>query len=570
AVLKKIAEVRNSRQEPNLAITALEQAFDLAPDNATRADVEYLLGEALYDAGEKESAITHWKHALAAYTTEVGAHQSVARLVELDVTGIDELQRGIANSSVGNYALAIQAFPRYIAANETPGADVLYYAGMAYLRKGDPAGAQRNFDVLLQSYPKDKRIPDALYGKANAQMRQGSMAGALTTLRLLGKEYPNDTRASLGFWNAALLYDSAQNYPQAAATYSELVSSFPASTWAPPASFNAGVSYYLSQNYDKAKASWNTTLKNYPASEFADSAAYWLGKLARAQGDEKSALKFFQQATTPPRTYYSWRAFDALNQPAPPPSYTLDDYAIDDGPEARADMEQWIASWSGAPVSAQLPNAVLNDVNFKRGSEYASLARSLDARPQFLIVNQRFKDNAAALYALALYYKDNNYFSSSIDAAGRLSILSGRNETQQPRLLRQLLYPTYYADLIVPYAQQHGFDPALFFGLVRQESGFNPQSYSSAEARGLTQVIPGTADMIARALNVKNFEQSDLFKPYISILFGTYFLGTVLDYFDGNVYYALMGYNGGPGNARKWQKPDLDAAVESITLSESY
>jgi soluble lytic murein transglycosylase len=122
----------------------------------------------------------------------------------------------------------------------------------------------------------------------------------------------------------------------------------------------------------------------------------------------------------------------------------------------------------------------------------------------------------------------------------------------------------------VPYAQEHGFDPAIFFGLVRQESSFYPLSYSSAAARGLTQVIPGTGDLIARALKVDGFQQSDLFKPYVSVRFGTYYLGTVLKMFDGNPYYALGGYNGGPGNARKWQKPDLDVAVEQIHLPETH
>lgn len=570
AVLKKIAQVYHARGEPQLAAARLEEAFKIAPDDVTRANVEYLWGEALYAMQETDTAIQHWKHALAAYTLTPGAHQSVAKLVELDAPNINELQRGIANYGVGNYDLAIQAFRRYIAANDTPGAEVLYYAGLAYQRQGDYAGALRNLDVLLTSYPNDKRVPDALYAKAVSQARQGSPAAALTTLRQLLKLAPNDARIDDAYWNAALAYEGAGNYAQAAAAYTELAKNFPASSFAPFALFNGGVSYYLAQNFEQAKANWNAALQNYPASQHADSAAYWLGKLARAQGDEKNAAQFFQRATQPPRSYYSWRAFDALNQPAPPPSYDLSDYTIHDDADARRDLELWIASWNGAPVSAELPAQVLSDASFQRGSEYASLSRALDARPQFQAVNENFKNDAAALYALALYYKDHNYFSLSIDAANKLAQLAGRDESQQPRLLRELIYPTYYADLIVPYAEQHGFDPALFFGLVRQESTFNPLGISSAQARGLTQVIPGTGDLIARALDVRDFQQTDLFKPYVSVRFGTYYLATVLDMFNGNAAYALMGYNGGPGNARKWQKDDLDVAVETIPFAESH
>lgn len=569
-VLKKIAQVYSARSEFDLAAVRLGEAFRLASDDPSRASAEFLWGDALNNAGEQDAAIAKWKHTLANYTATAGAHQAVAKLVELGVEDINELQRGIANYSVGNYDLAIQAFRRYLAANDTPGAEVLYYAGMAYQRKGDHAGAIRNLDALLISDSSDKRVPDALYAKAVSQTRAGNPSAALVTLRTLLKQFPNDARTDDGYWNVGLAFESALDHAGAAAAFTELANTFPASSLAPAALFNAGVDYYLAQDYKNAAARWQTAVQNYPASSNADSAAYWLGKLRRAQGDDASAQKLFQQAAQAPRTYYSWRALDALNQPAPPPSYDLATYAMEDNAQARAELEQWIASWNGAQVSAQLPAQVINDGLFKRGSEYAALDRPLDARPQFQALNDKLKIDPAALYALALYYKDNNYFSLSLDAASKLAVLSGQNETQQPRLLRQLVYPTYFADLVVPYAQQHGFDPAIFFGLVRQESGFNPMSYSSAAARGLTQVIPGTADLIARALNVRDFQQTDLFKPYVSVRFGTFYLANVLDSFDGNVYYALMGYNGGPGNARKWQRPDLDAAVEMITLPESH
>ncbi len=570
ATLKKIAEVYGARGEPQLAAARLKKAFQIAPDDATRANVEFLWGEALYAAGETDAAQERWRHALATYTLTPGAHQAVAKLVELGAPNINELQRGIANYAVGNYDLALQAFRRYIAATDVPGADVLYYAGLAYQKQGDYGGSLRNLDALLQNYPQDKRIPDALYAKAVSQTRQGNPASALATLRQLLKLAPDDARIDDAFWNAALAYEGAGNYAQAAAAYSELAQTFPASPFAPFALFNGGVSYYLAQNYAAAQTNWRAVLEKYPASPHAASAAYWLGKLARQQGDEPTARQFFQRAAQPPRSYYSWRAFDALNQPAPPPSYDLNDYLMQDNADTRAEMEKWLAAWTGKPASAELPAAVLRDPFFQRGSEYASLARALDARPQFQTVNENFKRDAAALYALALYYKDNNYFSLSMDAANKLANLSQQTETQQPRLLRELIYPTYYADLIVPYAERHGFDPALFFGLVRQESNFNPLSISSAQARGLTQVIPGTGDFIARALNARDFQQTDLFKPYVSVRFGAYYLGTVLDMFNGNAYYALLGYNGGPGNARKWQKSDLDVAMETVPFAESH
>lgn len=571
AILLKIADVHSGRGEPGLAAARLGQAFDIAPDNATLANVEYRWGLALNDAGETDQAIAHWKHALAMYTSERGAYDSVVKLVEVGATGIDDLQRGIADYYADQYDVALQALRRYISTHDVPGADVVYYAALAYKAQGNYAGALRNYEVVLQSYPGDKRVPDALYGKAMALSAQGNSSDAFVVLRQLAKQYPAYGQTDDGWWQIGQALENVQQYARAAQVYQELVATFPASGWAPAALYNAGLSYYFAQDPQHAAQAWDQTIRSYPASQHADSAAYWLGKLAHEQGDQATADKFFRQATGSPRTYYSWRALDALGNAPPPATYDLAAYTMLEDKGTLAQMEQWIAGWSGAKtVSRNLPNAVLSDPYFKRGAELAGLDRAMEARPQFAALNERFNDDAVALYALARYYRDNNYFSVSIDAAERLARLSGQSDAQLPRYLRQLIYPTYFADLIVPYAEKNGFDPALFFGLVRQESGYNPLSYSSAAARGLTQVIPDTALGIARSLKVSNFKQDDLFKPYISVRFGTYFFGVVLDQFNGSPFYALMGYNGGPGNAKKWQRADLDEAVEHITLPESY
>lgn len=568
-IYTKIADLLSGTGKPAAAVDELAKAFAIAPDNTTRADVEYRWGAALQAAGNETGAITHWKHDLASYSDQEGAYQAVLKLIDVGAPNIDDLQRGIADYYHGAYDQAITAFRRYLAANNSTNAEPLYFAALSYLANGSPSGAMRNYDAIINGHPKDKRVPDAYYGKAVAQGRAGNLDAALAAYRQFATAYPNDARADDGLWQAANLLDGAQRFADAAKVYEELAAKFPASIWAPTALFNAGVDHYLVQDVTHAKASWNAAIKNYPAAPSADSSAYWLGKVAQAAGD-KTAPQLFQQAAKPPRTYYSWRAIDALGQKPPPPSYDPADYTMGADPNEVAAFEEWLAGWNGGgAVSRDLPSAVLSDPNFRRGSEFASLDRALEARQQFAIVNDRFKSDARALYALARYYQDNNYFSTSIDAATRIQTLSGQSDSAIPRYLRELIYPTYFADLVVPYAKRHGLDPALFFGLIRQESGFNPMSNSSASARGLTQVIPGTGDLIARALGVKDFQQSDLFKPYVSVRFGTYYLGTVLQQFSGNIFYGLMAYNGGPGNAAKWQKPDIDVAVESVTYSES-
>ena len=112
----------------------------------------------------------------------------------------------------------------------------------------------------------------------------------------------------------------------------------------------------------------------------------------------------------------------------------------------------------------------------------------------------------------------------------------------------------------------------LIFALIRQESFFERGARSSAAAQGLTQVIPSTAEEIAGAIGWPNFEPDDIYKPYVNIKFGVYYLWAALNMFDGNPYPALAGYNAGPGNAQYWvdqaNTSDDDLFVEEITINE--
>ncbi|MGE5139421.1 MAG: transglycosylase SLT domain-containing protein, partial [Rudaea sp.] len=320
-----------------------------------------------------------------------------------------------------------------------------------------------------------------------------------------------------------------------------------------------------------AEQVWENLAAKYPNTVDADHALFWLGKLTAARGDKAKADAFLQEASKPPRSYYSYRALDLLGRPDAAPSFDVNNYTMNSRPELVAGFEKWLAGWTGgAAVSGDLTPAVLSDFHFRRGSELAELDQAADARIEFSKVNDRFSADARSLYSLARYYSDNNYFDLSIAAANQIKSLSGTPDEQLPRYLRELIYPTYYANLVVPYAQRAGFDPMLFFALMRQESMYNPLAKSWVGATGLTQVMPGTGAGIARELGVGNFKITDLLKPYNSVRFGTYYLGQLYKNFDGNSIYALAGYNAGPGNVKKWIRPDMDVAVELIHLSETY
>ena len=99
-----------------------------------------------------------------------------------------------------------------------------------------------------------------------------------------------------------------------------------------------------------------------------------------------------------------------------------------------------------------------------------------------------------------------------------------------------------YGAEITAAARKHGIDPALLAGLVRQESNFNPTAGSPAGARGLTQLMPGTA----AGLGV-----TDVTDPVQSLDGGARYLAQQLAAFGGDVTKALAAYNAGPGAVQR-------------------
>ena len=102
---------------------------------------------------------------------------------------------------------------------------------------------------------------------------------------------------------------------------------------------------------------------------------------------------------------------------------------------------------------------------------------------------------------------------------------------------------TPFAAEITAAARKHGLDPALLAGLVKQESGFNPNAVSPAGARGLTQLMPGTA----AGLGV-----TDASDPVQALDGGARYLKQQLDRFGGDVTRALAAYNAGPGAVQRF------------------
>lgn len=134
-------------------------------------------------------------------------------------------------------------------------------------------------------------------------------------------------------------------------------------------------------------------------------------------------------------------------------------------------------------------------------------------------------------------------------------------------------WPRPFPELVSSAVAEFGFDRALVYAVMREESTYRPKVESPAGALGLMQIIPPTGTRIANDLGVDPFEPTALFSPETNIRFGTYYLDHLMKRFEGSRPRAIAAYNAGPHAVNSWIERDgdlpLDAFVDSIPYNET-
>lgn len=140
------------------------------------------------------------------------------------------------------------------------------------------------------------------------------------------------------------------------------------------------------------------------------------------------------------------------------------------------------------------------------------------------------------------------------------------------RWLWDCVYPRPYEDLVRSAEQKWGLPNDLIYAVMRQESAFAPAVVSPANAVGLLQLIPPTAQNAAKELEL-TFEPLLLSSPAYNIRLGSFYLSKVLGTFGGNVALAAAAYNAGPSAVSRWletgEKLPLDVFVARIPYDET-
>jgi soluble lytic murein transglycosylase len=569
-----IAQAELARGDPAAAVEQYDAILSVARIDAYRARILYLAGQALMKGEDEGAAYERYAQAVNRYPT---AHYAYLSLVELVNAGepVDDYQRGLVDYHAGVYQPAIDAFTGAIEADPNVGAgDVHWYLALSQKANGNLWQAIQRFDELIQAYPAHEHVHQAWLEKAAAYAWRGDLDQALATYRTLARQYPQSPLAATALWQTAILLSDNDDLEAAAVAFRDMADRYPQDDGAPDALFKAALLDYRRPDFEAARAGWQALVETYPDSLAATAGRFWLGKAWLALENSEEADAAFRGASEwSPYSYHGLRAAEMLagissrvdhGTPLPPPNLDV----------SQDEAEEWLATWlpiADTTSTGTLNPAIAQDPAWRRGDALLRAGRRKEALEEWETVKEAWWDDPLAMYQLAVAFRDRGAYRLSIICAERLTWTSPTTERADvPRFIQQLSYPLYYRELVVAEAQAQDIEPLLLFTLIRQESLFEPSVTSSADARGLTQVIPPTGEWIAGRLGWDDWEEDDLRLPYVNVAFGAWYLSVQLATFDEQVIPALVAYNAGPGRVHEWLEavPDLDLFVETMPYYE--
>ena len=162
-------------------------------------------------------------------------------------------------------------------------------------------------------------------------------------------------------------------------------------------------------------------------------------------------------------------------------------------------------------------------------------------------------------------------FPSAASAAKRaFPGIGTAEEGRVPDGWRRLHYPVEEGGFLPARAKEFRLDPSLLRGLIRQESVFDVGAKSRAGALGLMQLMPGTAEPLARSVLRVRYRRAFLYDPGVNARLGAAYLRQLLDRFGGNIRFALAAYNGGPARMSRVLQENRGRAEDEILESHPF
>ena len=368
--------------------------------------------------------------------------------------------------------------------------------------------------------------------------------------RDLVRDFPESSWSEEALNNLGTYYILQNDDALAAQAFNELYQKFPNGPRAERAAWKSGWWAYKNTEYSETVRVFEGAAASFPRSDYRPSFLYWSarshGKLG-AGSDAESRLRLV--VTDYGNSYYGRLAGRHLSSRAQTAVTTDAVPAARQAPAARPEPAN--ASAIRLLLTSDLYDDALNELRYA----------------------QRTSGSSPAIEAtIAWAYHRKGELRRAITLMRRAYPQFLTADQSLPKEILQVIFPLTYWDLIRRHAAARNLDPYLVAALIGQESTFDPEVRSVANAWGLMQIVPATGRQLARSLGIRRFTTSMLTNPETNIRLGTLYFSRLVQQFGGT-YYALASYNAGENRVVRWkaERPGLeeDEFIDDIPFPET-
>lgn len=361
----------------------------------------------------------------------------------------------------------------------------------------------------------------------------------IITFSTRGKDYAFYNKAQLvSYDNALVLYNSIMNY-------------YPNGDYASEALWNLFWHEFNNGHYKKAVLLGERHSNTYINKKASPKILFWTAKAYEHLGKNHLASAFYKKVLKDyPDSYYSFRASRRLKE-------------LHFGHDKGWNLDN-VDSIKKVEQKTFMPYSY-GKLKDKYGVEVAELAMVEDFE---LLDTLKLRDPFINSW---IKFNEKSYSESITLARDGMNELMPKPDINDRRW--RLIYPIHFRDYITQYSRMNNLNPYMTISLLKEESYFNPEAVSSSNAKGLMQMLPGTAMDIAKWKGLDYVNSSDLFQPQKSIEFGTAYLSHTKELLNNSNLFAVAAYNSGPGAVKNWIKNnpngDKDQFVENIPYKQT-
>lgn len=532
----------------------------------TRADVELALGRAYAALGDQAKAATALGNLYVTMPLSPEAGQAEIELrklpaaVQSAAVGVngrrsraDLLMRGRRFSDA---ASAYRDLMSAASPNELP--EIQLAMAEALRRSGQNKEAKKALDSLPSATPEINA--QRLFNLGEIARANDDDAGFLRILDELRQSAPNSPWLEQALLSAGNIHLLKREYDQAIDAYRELQQRFPGGNRAGYSHWKVAWLTFRQGRNAEAKSAFEQQIALYPSSPEIPAALYWRARLAEEDNDAVMARAYYQKLSDRFRNfYYGDLARQRLRLIKPdddPPHYALLDRVPPITISAKVEADEPPTDNLRFQKAQLLENGALVDFAVRElqaagNEEKGSWVPTETAR---LYQNAGRYDMAIEV----LKHAEPNYFAMDVSSL--------------PEGYWEALFPKPYWPDLKKFCSQNALDPYLVAALIRQESEFNPNAVSRANAIGLMQLLPRVGKLVAKEQKVKHFSATQLFTPATNLQLGTRYFRHMVDKF-GALEYALAAYNAGSERVDDWlgqaKYRDPQEFVESIPFTET-